>query len=304
MTPEEVQLNRAYLQHLTDHDLALLLRHDRRSAPAIDRSSLLHRPGGLADLLDSQDVFDAVFEPGVGDDPLLRVSPFLAFAVAVHRAGVQLGSATHVPEWMGIGRRAPIFDVPQLRQFLLAPWRRLFLAELLASYTHVASGSVVVATRRGFRRQRFSELDPVRLAGLLEVVPDAERAGVLRRLGDLALFLTGVFPDYVARRGFGPIEESRLLRSGGLVAGRHGAGSGGPALRGVPGDGNSVGLLEELGRRWYKAAFDFVPRPVPASISVLGDLPERFGDARRIIALVTEQFLFRHRERWFGSGAD
>ena len=99
-------------------------------------------------------------------------------------------------------------------EFIGPPRHRLFLAELLAFLYHVASGSVMVATRRGLRRQRFSELDPVRLAGLLEVVSREERPGILRRMGDLALFLTGVFPDYVARRGFGPIEEGRLLRAG------------------------------------------------------------------------------------------
>ena len=47
---------------------------------------------------------------------------------------------------------------------------RFFFVELLASYTHVVSGSTWTATRRGWRRRRFSELDPVQLAGLLGVV--------------------------------------------------------------------------------------------------------------------------------------
>src|SRR5256885_13132420 len=38
---------------------------------------------------------------------------------------------------------------------------RLFLAELLASYTNVASGSTLVKTSRGWPRHRFSELDPM-----------------------------------------------------------------------------------------------------------------------------------------------
>ena len=116
-------------------------------------------------------------------------------------------------------------------EFMAPPRHRLFLAELLASYTHVASGSVMVATRRGLRRQRFSELDPVRLAGLLEVVSREERPGILRRMGDLALFLTGVFPDYVARRGFGPIEEGRLLRAGRAAPDRSGTSRRGTRLR-------------------------------------------------------------------------
>ena len=146
-----------------------------------------------------------------------------------------------------------MFDVDRLRDFLDAGWRRLFLAELLASYTKVASGSVVVATRRGLRRQRFSELDPVHLASLLDVVPEAERPGIYRRLGDLALFLVGVFPDHTASHGVSAVEESRLLRSGRLR---------GPVARaGVAGfgDASTVELFEELGRRWYRMAHDLVP---------------------------------------------
>ena len=187
----------------------------------------------------------------------------------------------------------------ELRDFLAAPWRRLFLAELLASYTHVASGSVLVRTPRGFRRQRFSELDPVRLAGLLEVVSEAELPGVLRRLGDVALFLTGVFPDHTARQGFGPVEETRLLRAGGLS--RPGGRQAEPGGAGVLGAMGAVGLLEQLGRRWYRGAFELLPRPVPGNVAVLGELPERFGQARRILNLVTERFLFRYRDRWFGA---
>ena len=58
---------------------------------------------------------------------------------------------------------------------------------------------------------------------------------------------------------------------------------------------------EQLGRRWYRGAFELLPRPVPGNVAVLGELPERFGQARRILNLVTERFLFRYRDRWFGA---
>ena len=112
---------------------------------------------------------------------------------------------------------------------------------------------MVVATRRGLRRQRFSKLDPVRLAGLLDVVPDAERPGVFRRLGDLALFLTGVFPDYVGRRGLSTVDQTRLLRSS-TGAGRPGGARDGTFRPVVNSDDNAVALLGQLGRRWYRAA--------------------------------------------------
>ncbi len=299
MASDEMAVTTCYLEHLTDEDLAYLCAPYGNGEAGDYRSLVRSRRGGIEGLLGDRRVFEALFIADRSPGPLVQVSPFLAFAVAVERAGYELSSATYVPEWVGVGRRTPVFDVPRLQEFMSSPWRRFFLAELLASYTRVASGSVVVATRRGWRRQRFSELDPVHLAGLLEVVPDMERPGVLRRLGDLALFLTGVFPDYVARRGFGPVDQGRLLRSGRVGSGAPRSGSG--AARGSGGDDeDAVALLGRLGRRWYHAAFRLLPGPVPANVAVISEMPERFNDARRILGVIGDRFLFSTHEHWFG----
>jgi hypothetical protein len=302
MTFEQVAVTAAYLEHLTDDDVALLARDSGHTGPVGEyRAELRQRRGGIDDLLGRAGVFRTVFPSGSASDSLLRASPFLAFAVAVQRAATDLESARYTAEWVGLGRWTPVFDVGRLREFASSPWRRFFLTELLASYTRVNSGSVLVATRRGFRRQRFSELDPVRLAGLLEVVSDAERPGVLRRLGDLTLFLTGVFPDYVARRGLGPVEQSRLARSGGLAIGRGEPGRSGRGRSGT--DDDAVAILDHLGRRCYRAAFELLRGgPVADNVAVLGELPERFGDARRILGVISERYLFADRDKWFGLG--
>ena len=294
MRDDRVRLGQAYLQHLSDTDLRLLGRHHPEVAGQPDGAAVLRqRPGQIEELLARPEVTEAVLGPDA-DDGLYAVSPFLVFAAAVSRTAADLGTASYVVEWLGPRRRAPIFDVSGLQEFLAAGWRRLFLAELLTSYTRVASGSVVVPTRRGLRRQRFSELDPVRLAGLLEVVSEAERPGIYRRLGDLALFLVGVFPDHTALHGMSAVEESRLLRAGRLRQ---------PVERAaVPGfgDAHAVDLFEELGRRWYRLAHDLVPAPVPATVDVLSELAERFIDARRILNVVTDRYLFPFRAQWFG----
>jgi hypothetical protein len=200
-SPSSLEL--AYFEHFLAHDLVLL------ESCAPDRSAGEAGPGRAQDVLDvlgSASLYEQLFAADEPRDPLLVASPFLAFAVAVERAASDLSSMGSVPDWLGRGRWAPVFDAEPLRTFMADRWVRFFLTELLSSFTHVASGSVLVAGRRGLRRQRFSELDPVRLASLLDVVSEAERPGVLRHLGDVALFLTGVFPEHVERRGFGPIE--------------------------------------------------------------------------------------------------
>ena len=294
MWDDRVRRGDAYLAHLSHADLVLVAGADPRLAGHPDPAAAVSaRPELVEELLSRPELLDAVLGPG-DDHALTAVSPFLVFAAAVNRTAADLASASYVVEWLGPRQRAPVFDAPRLQEFLAGGWVRLFLSELLASYTKVASGSVVVATRRGLRRQRFSELDPVHMAGLLDVVPEAERPGVYRRLGDLALFMVGVFPDHTARHGVSSVEESRLLRSGRLR---------GPVERaGVAGygDASAVDLFEALGRRWYRLAHDLVPAPVPADVVVLSELAERFGDARRILNVVTDRYLFPFRAQWFG----
>jgi hypothetical protein len=288
----------AYLEHLTDDDLELLsASHRQATGETLAVGELRSRSGAIEDLLARPEVFEAVFGVEKGADPFWRGSPFLVFAVAVHRCSEDLQKAAFVPEWLGPRQRVAVFDVEALRDFLAEPSRRFFLVELLASYTHVASGSVWVQTRRGWRRRRFSELDPVRLASLLEVVPESERVGIYRRLGDLALFLTGVFPDHTAVRAMAPIDAARLLRAARLATTSDGGG--GPGGRRDPvAPAGAVGLLEHLGRRWYRLACDSTASPTGA-MRVVGEVSERFRQARRVLNLVTDRHLFVLRDRWF-----
>jgi hypothetical protein len=284
-----------YLEHLSPTDLDLLER--------VTGISVRHRPEAVEHALGRPATVEAVFpgrdpDPGRagGEEQLLAATPFLVFAVAVHQTVAELESARFVEEWLGPRQRVPVFDAAELRDFADQPLLRLFLAELLASYTHVASGVVWTRTARGWRRQRFNELDPVRLAALLEVVPEPEAPGVYRRLGDLALFLTGVFPDHTARYPLGQIGTQRLLRTTGA---EDPAPSPGGLPRGVAAPG-AVALFEELGRRWYHLAATEAPVKT-GSVRVLGQLAARFDQARRVLNLVTERYLFRWRDHWFPS---
>ena len=243
----------------------------------------------IAALLGSADVEAVVFGP-VPADPV----PHDVAVPHVRRRRAppaeRLAGATYVDEWIGPRQRVPVFAVDPLRQLLADPLRRFFFVELLASYTHVVSGSTWVATRRGWRRRRFSELDPVQLAGLLDTVPAAERPGVLRRLGDLALFLTGVFPDHTASTPLGrPLAEAQLLRSAGVEA----AANAGPG-RSTPSSCSSGSAPVGTG-----SPPSLSPAP-SGSVEVLAAIADQFTDARRILNVVTDTYLFPLRERWFG----
>ena len=256
-----------YAEYLTEADLRLLARAAGLSGGAMAR--LADDPGFIEGLLADSRVFDAVF--GASDE-VVFVSPFLAFGVAVHRAVADLAAMDYLPERSGPRQRIPVFDTPELRDFLDSAQRRLFLAELLASFTRVASGRS--------RTRRFSELDPVRLAGLLEVMPEESRPGIYRRLGDVSLFLAGVFPDYSVSHALGPVDVSRLLRSARVPAVERDGLAAAPALD----------LLEYLGARWYRAALATAPVRT-ARLDVVGEVAGRFRQARRVLNHLADRYL-------------
>ncbi len=297
MPPGDEAITRAYLQHLTPRDLALLAG---APTPTPDLATRLARsPEGLDGRLSDPSVFDELFAlPGEGE-PLLGASPFLAFAVAVHRCALDLASMTYVSEWLGPGRHAPVFDVAQLRSFVDAPWNRFFLAELLHSYTHVASGSVFVRTA-----PRPAPAALLRAGSGAPGRPPGRglrlrAAGHPASHGRLGAVLDRRVPRLRRPAGLCPDRGGPPAAAGGM-ANRRGHGAPSPAPVEAAGPGGAVGLLELLGTRWYRAAFLLVPQPVSEDVAVIGELPAHFGRARRILGLITERFLFHQRDRWFG----
>jgi hypothetical protein len=272
-----------YADHLTEADLRLL----SAVAPAPGGAPF---PGGIEARLADPRVFDAVFGPAaVAAGETVLVSPFLAFSVAVGRAVTDLSTMGYLPERSGLRQRIPVFDTPELRDFLASAARRLFLAELLASFTRVASGRYRVRSGGRSRTRRFSELDPVRLAGLLEATPEESRPGIYRRLGDVSLFLAGVFPDYAAAHALGQVDVARLLRAARVPRAERDGLAASPALD----------LLEYLCARWYRAALAAAPVHT-ARLDVVGEVAGRFRQARRILNHVADRYLLGPDSPWFG----
>jgi hypothetical protein len=279
------------VRELSEADLAALAE---AAGTDLSPAALRADPARTEALLRSPVVHRALFG-GSELDPHLFASPLLVFSVLVHRVAAELEDASFIDEWLGPGRTVPVFDVAALRGFLADAGRRAFLAELLASYTRSVSGSVWHRTARGWRRRRYSDLDPMAMAQLLEVVPEDQRRAVCRRLGDLALFLSGVFPEYAASHPLEPRQLDgirRLLDATGLDA---------PApapeeLGMAGGPQRGIWLLEWLGRRAYRLAARRT-----AADRELREVADAFGRARRVLNVLTGRHLYPRRERWFPS---
>ncbi len=269
-----------YLEHLSDGDLDLVARvgvagHNREQV----RTRMRESPRTIEAVLASPRLYEAVF----ADPKTLssRVSPFLAFSTLVHRTVSEMEKAPYVFEWAGPGKRIPVFDADSMASFLGDPRIRFFFAELLTSFVRIASGSMWVLTPRGYRRKRFSELDPVQLVEVVEQLPTAQRPGGYRRLGDVTLFLTGVFPDHTATHTPSVSQRRRLAASAGL------------APLAALDEGNDLRFHEILGASWYRRAAS-AQAAGGAGVSHLDLIADQFTQARRFLNLLTDRHLHRY----------
>src|SRR5690348_46525 len=96
-----------YLEQLSYSDLQLL-------SSATDAQVDVRRdPARLEALIDHPATFRQLFTVP-GRDRLLQATPFLVFAVLIHRVVRDLGQASFVQEWVGPRQRVPVFDTEGL----------------------------------------------------------------------------------------------------------------------------------------------------------------------------------------------
>jgi hypothetical protein len=275
-----------YLEHLSPHDIELLA-----GTAGLDRLEmkrlLRERPAVIDSLLESSELFVRIFET----EPEIMgpgASTFLAFGVLVNRAASDLRSTSHVAEWSAPGKRLPVFDVEPMRGFMDDGLRRYFLVEFLNSFTTVASGSYLERVGARYRRRRFSELDLSHMAEVVDLLPPVERPGGYRRLGDIALFLNGVFPDHAATHPLPPSQRELVARSAAI--GR---------IEAVIEDGG-LRFLDTAGAGWYRRAADESEQTAGNGSGLLRVLSDHFGEARRILNYMADRYLFGRRLGWMG----
>lgn len=260
---------------LAERDLAALAEVMGTSTDVL-RAELDSRPWFLNDILRHPAVVDAVLH-GTGVGPA-DVSPLLFFAVVAHRAADELAASDWVADWMGPSSRLPVFDVAPLVEFADAEDRLVFVARLLAGFA-VPEAAPVPA----------DHLDLDDLVRWLDAAAPRDRIILLRRMGDLALFQAGIFPDANGGRVLAAAEAARLGRSIGLNAEQ--------LLELIDPASATPGLdaLEALGSAWYHAAVAEDRRAQP---TVVLDVAARFRPARRFLNHMADTYLNQTATGW------
>ncbi len=292
-----------YSELLSDADYEVLTRVVASNATfsKIGLSRIKSDPELLDYLLGSEDVYSALFGPS--EAPLVQVSPFLGFAVLMHRGAAAISNATFITEWIGPRKRVPLFDTSKVRILLKDPEGRLFLAELLASFTHISSGVVYFTVPGGKRkRRRFSELDLQSLLRLASEAAELDRLQIIKRIGDLSLLLAGVFPDYVGSM----FEKSLRFRSAvskaiaevGMEAPTKAMFGDLVEAPGAPAAG--LRALDMLASSCYTAVLRSNIGGASGAADVLKKVASDSEAARRALNFVSDRYLYKYRTSWFG----
>lgn len=212
---------------------------------------------------------------------LLGISPWLFFNVLLRKVRRDLAGETYTRE-----RRARqqlvIFDTDKAIELLDQAPIRDYLAALLASFTRIASMTVRVNIGPGmWRRYRTNDLDVEGLIRYAEAVDEPLRFEPYKRIGDVCLFLAGMFPEYLENQYRYPL--SRQVRPGAR----------GKVLQ-------SREDYERFGRAFYEMAAEHERAQVGGLDEVLTTLSEAFLVAEKPLAFLSNRYLWQTRHQLFG----
>ena len=182
---------------LTDSDLDFVVSETAQGSTDTDRLKLLIEEDEQfrAAILGNENVFQRLM---ADEEMFVKVSPALYFEVLLRQSLRDLETASYTVERDG---RAdlPVFDTPEVVRFLSIQGVLDYLAHMLASFTRINSYAVPVRIRRGIRRRVvYNDMDIDSLARLCATADWEQRFGYYKRIADVCLFISGVFPDYAS----------------------------------------------------------------------------------------------------------
>ena len=193
--------------------------------------------------------------------------------------------ATHTVERAG-KQSIPIFDTREVVDLLGRPGLLDYLAQMLASFTRIQSYVKVVRVRKGIRRRiRHNDMDIDSLVRLCATASEEHRLSLYKRIADVCLFISAVFPDHAYR-------DHRHAASG--------AAQSQSPLR----VRRSLEDYEMEGRRFYSLAEEHPAARVLELSDVFGLLRHHFVSARKPLSFIAARYMHSHEGKLFAFRAD
>jgi hypothetical protein len=132
------------------------------------------------------------------EEALVRISPHLLFSVLLRRLRRELEKEAYVLDVDTKGKRIPVFEGPAVAEMLADKSTRDYLSEMLSSFSRTNSGIIYWKERGTWHKRRFSDIDMDDMIELAGIVDPEMRPALYQRIADLALFLSGIFPEHTA----------------------------------------------------------------------------------------------------------
>jgi hypothetical protein len=231
----------------------------------------------LEAMLEDERLFERLVS---GEEILVQVSPWLLFDVLLRRARRDLKAETFTTERRRL-QKVFLFDTGEVVDLLEQDPLRHYLVAMLASFTRIESVTAVVRVRRNvWRRYRTNELDVEGLMRYSQAVDEELRFEPYRRIGDVCLFLSGLFPGAIATQYRYPLsgEVRPQARTRIFV---------------------SLEDYEAHGQAFYRLAAEHEMAEVQGLDGVLDALSGRFILAEKALRFVAERYLGLIRHQLF-----
>src|ERR1700722_10602101 len=149
----------------------------------------------LEPMLDDPKLTERLFRE---EEALVRVNPHMLFSVLLRRLRRELEKKAYVLEMDTKGKRIPVFEGPAVAEMLSDKQTRDYLAEMLSSFARTNSGIIYWKERGAWHKRRFSDIDLDDMVELARIIDPEMRPALYKRIADLALFLSGIFPEHSA----------------------------------------------------------------------------------------------------------
>ena len=209
-------------------------------------------------------------------EAFLKISPRLYFEILLSKTRRELEGASHTIETSG-AKKIAVFDTKEVVDLLYRKEIIFYLADMLASFVKVEDYTIFYPTEpQIWRKIRFSDLDIDSLIVFSESVDEESRLGFFKRIGDICLFILGLFPEYVQATHRYPFSGELRPQLAGRVR-------------------RSAEDYEEEGRRFYQLAAE---HPAARSVElsqVFNLLHEKFNAARKPLNFIAHHYLHYRR---------
>jgi hypothetical protein len=225
---------------------------------------------------------EIVFRRVMDDDEIfLRISPTLFFEILLRRAAGALEQKSFTLEQTRT-MKIPVFDSGDVVDLLNNDDLLVYLADMLSSFTRIESYTIAFRTKPGvWRKIRFNDLDIHSLMAFAQVVDVPHRLSFFKRIGDICLFILGIFPEHAEYDYRYPFSKQQR-----------------PHIRGKMRISPEAYIAE--GQKFYRLAAEHPSAEELQMADIFRTLHENFQKVKKSLNFISDHFLQYKKSRVFG----